>query len=212
MTEVIFLSAGVPDPKRGPEFAATADTVAIASAVEALLYVTLGRRLLVFGGQPAITPMVWTVAEEMGVDYGAWVRLYQSREFEDDFPEETARFANVEFAPKLKDRAQSLSAMREAMFGAHVFDAAVFIGGMAGIVDEYRLLLDRQPRTKMLPIYSTGGAVLNLAALGAPDNEPLRADMNYVRLFQEALDVSPMEHRFPTPADQPAEKRQRFRN
>lgn len=33
MTEAIFLSAGIPDPKRGPEYAATADTVAIASAV-----------------------------------------------------------------------------------------------------------------------------------------------------------------------------------
>jgi hypothetical protein len=37
MTESIFLSAGVPDPKRGPECAATADTVAITAAVSALL-------------------------------------------------------------------------------------------------------------------------------------------------------------------------------
>src|SRR3546814_9504194 len=47
MTEAIFLSAGVPDPKRGPQYAATADTVAITAAVSALVHVTLGRRLLV---------------------------------------------------------------------------------------------------------------------------------------------------------------------
>jgi hypothetical protein len=85
MAESIFLSAGVPDPKRGPEYAASADTVAIASAVSALVYVTLGRRVLVWGGQPAITPMIWIVAQDIGVDYGRWVHLYQSRYFKDEF-------------------------------------------------------------------------------------------------------------------------------
>jgi hypothetical protein len=33
MTDAIFLSAGVPDPKRGPQYAKTADTVAITAAV-----------------------------------------------------------------------------------------------------------------------------------------------------------------------------------
>ena len=61
MADAIFLSAGVPDPKRGPEYAATADTVAICAAVSALVHVALGRRLLVWGGQPAITPMIWVI-------------------------------------------------------------------------------------------------------------------------------------------------------
>ena len=42
MAEAIFLSASVPDPKRAPQYAATADTVAIASAVNSLAHVTLG--------------------------------------------------------------------------------------------------------------------------------------------------------------------------
>jgi hypothetical protein len=42
MTDAIFLSAGVPDPKRGPDYAKTADTVAITAAVSALVHVTLG--------------------------------------------------------------------------------------------------------------------------------------------------------------------------
>jgi hypothetical protein len=91
----IFLSAGVPDPRRGPEFAATADTVAITAAVSALVHVVLGRRLPIWGGQPAISPMIWVVAESLGVDYGAWVRLYQSQHFRDEFPEDNERLRNV---------------------------------------------------------------------------------------------------------------------
>lgn len=64
MMDAIFLSAGVPDPRRGPEYAATADTVAITAAVSALVYVTLGRRPLIWGGHPAITPMIWVIAED----------------------------------------------------------------------------------------------------------------------------------------------------
>ena len=47
MTDAIFLSAGVPDPKRAQQYAKTADTIAITAAVSALVHVTLGRRLLV---------------------------------------------------------------------------------------------------------------------------------------------------------------------
>ena len=93
----IFLSASVPDPRRSPKYFSTADPIAIGAAVSALVYVTLGRRLLVWGGHPAITPMIWAAAEDMGVDYAAWVHLYQSRLFQDEFPAENARFQNVTY-------------------------------------------------------------------------------------------------------------------
>src|SRR3546814_11014367 len=95
MTEAIFLSAGVPDPKRGPQYAATADTVAITAAVSALVRVTLGRRLLVWGGQHAITPMIWVVSQDIGLNYGHWDRLYQSRNFKDAYTEAYDRFKYV---------------------------------------------------------------------------------------------------------------------
>lgn len=117
MTDAIFLSAGVPDPKRGPQYAKRADTVAIAAAVSALVHVTLGRRLLVWGGQPAITPMIWVVAEGLGTDYGSWVKLYQSRHFNDEYPEDNQRFQNVIFTDDVvHDRERSLRLMRERMF------------------------------------------------------------------------------------------------
>src|SRR5262245_22683520 len=109
MVDAIFLSASVPDPKRAPDYAATADTVAITAAVSALVHVTLGRRLLVWGGHPAITPMIWVVANSIGVDYGRWVRLYQSRHFADEFPEDNERFQNVTFTDEIeKDLEKSL--------------------------------------------------------------------------------------------------------
>lgn len=146
MSGAIFLSAGVPDPRRGPEYAATADTVAITAAVSALTHVVLGRRVLVWGGQPAITPMILIVAEAMGIDYGRWVRLYQSRFFKDDFPEDNDRFSNVTFTEAVNGRETSLLAMRKSLFSDLTFEAAVFIGGMGGVIDEYELFRELQPK------------------------------------------------------------------
>ena len=204
MTEAIFLSAGVPDPKRGPQYAATADTVAIQAAVSALVYVALGRRMLVWGGQPAITPMIWVVAADMGVDYGGWVRLYQSRHFRDEFPEDNERFQNVTFSDDVDgDREKSLLAMRERMFTENRFSAAVFIGGMGGIVDEYELFARLQPNAAVIPVISTGGATLNVAERIGPISADLSSDLDYVALFHRHLGVPVQEGRYPHPHDQP---------
>jgi hypothetical protein len=211
MAEAIFLSAGVPDPKRGPQYAATADTVAITAAVSALVHVTLGRRLLVWGGQPAITPMIWVVAQDVGVDYGRWVRLYQSRHFKDEFPEDNQRFQNVTFTDEVeRDREKSLRAMRERMFSDHRFKAAVFIGGMGGIVQEYELFRRLQPDAAVVPVISTGGATLDVAAQAGPLSADLADDLDYVALFHRHLEISVREERFRSPDDQPALVERRF--
>jgi SLOG cluster3 family len=204
MTGAIFLSAGVPDPRRGPEYAATADTVAIQAAVSALVYVLMGRRVLVWGGQPAITPMIWVVAADMGVNYGDWVRLYQSRHFRDEFPEDSERFQNMTFCDDVDgDREKSLLAMRERMFSQHRFSAAVFIGGMGGIVDEYELFARLQPNATIVPIASTGGATLKVAELVGSIPADLSDDLDYVALFHRHLGVLVQEERYPRLKDQP---------
>jgi hypothetical protein len=211
MSGAIFLSAGVPDPRRGPEFAATADTVAITAAVSALVHVTLGRRLLIWGGQPAITPMIWIVAEGLGVDYGAWVRLYQSNHFRDEHPEDNERFRNVVYTDDIEgDRNRSLLHMRERIFGENLFDAAVFIGGMGGIVDEFRLLQHMQPATQMIPVVTTGGAVLNVANEMPALSEDLRHDFDYIALFHRHLQISGKERRYERPDQQPEAIADRF--
>jgi hypothetical protein len=204
--DAVFLSASVPDPKRGAQYAKTADTVAITAAVAALVHVTLGRRRLVWGGHPAITPMIWVVAENMNVDYGSWVRLYQSRYFEDDFPDENARFRNVTYTDDVDHNQEtSLRAMRERMFKDHEFGAAVFIGGMRGIIDEFELFQKFQPEARIVPVLSTGGAVLELSERLPSVDDDLTNDLDYVALFHRHLDISVKENRYPRPDDQPDE-------
>lgn len=211
MADAIFLSAGVPDPRRGPEYAATADSVAINAAVSALVHVTLGRRLLVWGGQPAITPMIWVVAQDIGVDYGRWVRLYQSQHFKDEFPEDNERFQNVTYTDDVdQDREKSLLLMRERMFSEHVFKAGIFIGGMSGIVQEYELFRRLQPKAAVVPIVSTGGATLEVASQVGGLSPDLAEDLDYVALFHRHLGISVREERFMSPDDQPSALEERF--
>lgn len=203
MAEAIFLSASVPDPKRAPQYAATADTVAIASAVNSLAHVTLGRRILIWGGHPAITPMIWLVAENIGVDYGSWVRLYQSKHFSDQFPEDNERFRNVTYTENIEnDRNKSLDAMREQLLSDYRFAAAVFIGGMDGILEEFDMFRRLQPHAAVVPVVSTGGASVELANRIPHVDPDLVDDFDYVAVFHRHLNISVKEERFNRPADQ----------
>lgn len=210
MADAIFLSASVPDPKKAPEFAETADPVAITAAVSALVYVTLGRRRLVWGGHPAITPMIWLVAQELEVDYGSWVTLYQSRYFEDEYPEDNARFNNVIYTePVDGDLEKSLLAMRVRMLSDNSLFAAVFIGGMGGVVSEFELVRQLQPTAHLIPVASTGGAALTITHL-AQITEDLRDDLDYISLFHRQLAISVREERFRRPQDQPLGVEERY--
>ncbi len=211
MAEAIFLSAGVPDPRRGPYFAATADTVAITAAVSALAYVVLGRRRLVWGGHPAITPMILVMSEGMSIDYAQWVTLYQSEYFEDEFPEDNKRFKNVVFTKKYSnDREASLKLMRERMFKENEFKAAVFIGGMGGVIAECEMFSQLQPHAKIIPVTSTGGASLDVAAKLGEVPTDFQNERDYVALFHQHLDISVKEERFRVPGEQPAVIEERY--
>lgn len=206
MEGAVFLSASVPDAARAPEHAKTARSVAITAAVQAVVHVTLGRRRLIFGGHPAITPMVRAIASDLGVDHGPWVRLYQSLFFEDDFPAETREFPDIVHVPAIKgDRAASLHVMRERMFTDEAIGAAVFIGGMAGIVDEFEMVRRLNPNAVLLPVSSTGGASLVVADLMDETFVDLARDLDYVGLFHRRLEIPfGLERRaHPEPLSQP---------
>jgi hypothetical protein len=211
VTEAIFLSASVPDPKRAPKYAESADTVAIGAAVGALVYVTLGRRKLVWGGHPAITPMIWVVAKSLGVEYGKWVTLYQSLFFEEEFPEDNQRFQNVIYIDAVKgNRYDSLQLMRERMFKDQKFNFAVFIGGMEGVFGEFELFKALQPDAQILPIASTGGAAMDVADRMPQRRSDLWDDLDYVSLFHRMLRIDPRELRFERPDSQPEKSEDRF--
>ena len=192
MKNAIFLSASVPD-RNSPNFIEDANTIAVASAVRALIFVILGRKPLVWGGHPSITPMIWSVAESLKVSYADWVRLYQSNYFEDDFPEQNEKFKNIEFIDEVVGELEaSLYEMRRRMFSDNSFSTAIFIGGMKGILDEAELLSKLSPETRLLPILSTGGATEEVLKYSDVDEElrhRLENDVDYILLFHDLCGI-----------------------
>jgi SLOG cluster3 family len=198
----IFLSASVPDPLRAPAYFNTADPMAIGAAVSALVYVTLGRRLLVWGGHPAITPMIWAAANDMNVDYGAWVHLYQSLFFKDEFPVENAQFKNVTYVDAVpNDRAASLLNMRQRMLGEHPYQAGVFVGGMEGTEEEFALFRQLHPAALVLPFASTGAAARSLYNSIPNLTGELLTSVDYVGILHRQLGIPPSHHRQLTTPD-----------
>lgn len=156
----VFVSASVPDPrKKGEEhYAETADNVAIRDAITAAVQVVTPAGKLVFGGHPAITPMVARVAAAMNTLEN--VQIFQSLWFQPMFPEENRAFRSLTLIPAASTQKQSLMDMRAAMLEGP-FDAALFIGGMKGVEDEFEAVWKRVPR--WFPLATTGGAARVLA-------------------------------------------------
>jgi hypothetical protein len=189
----IFLSASVPVIGRG-NFYETADPFLIQTAVRELVSMALGRRLIVWGGHPAITPMIWAVCEDLGVNYANAVVLYQSKFFSDIFPEENKRFGNVVYVDAVGDREQSLLRMRKDMLSRANLEAAIFIGGMEGVLDEHALFKQFHPREKVLTVPIAGGAAQQLAAdLGGVEGNLQNPD--FTKFFHVELNVAPNEER-----------------
>ena len=192
----IFLSASIPMVGRG-NYHETADPFLIQIAVRELLIAVIKNQKIVWGGHPAITPMIWTICQDLGVEYSSSVILYQSQFFEDRFPEENKHFRNVVFVDKVgEDREASLLAMRKAMLSRRDLNAAVFIGGMEGVEAECEIFRHFHPDRKVLPVPAPGGAARQLAErIGGFDEAALR-DVDFARLFrtelslEEGMDVS----------------------
>lgn len=186
----IFLSASIPQPGRG-DYHASANPFLIQFAVRELLTVCLGRRRVVWGGHPAITPMVWAVCEDLGVNYVKTVQLYQSRLLEKYFPPENEKFDNVILVDAVdNDRTKSLTRLRREMLDGK-FLAAVFIGGMEGIFEEYDLFTKLHPKSVVLAVSSPGGAAGELAKKIGQDSKRI----DFARIYYERLAVDPTEPR-----------------
>lgn len=185
----IFLSASVPLVGRG-NYHETADPFLIQCAVRELVMAVVRDRQIVWGGHPAITPMIWAICRDLNIDYSNSVVLYQSRFFEDRFPEENDHFRNVVFVGAVPDdREASLLRMREVMLSRHDLKAAVFIGGMEGVEAEYALFRRFHPDAKVLPVAAPGGAARQLAErLGGLDDVGLR-DVDFAGLFHTELSL-----------------------
>jgi SLOG cluster3 family len=195
----IFLSSSVPVIGRG-NYYESADPFLIQSAVREFVTLVLGRRLIVWGGHPAITPMVWAVCEDLGVDFARSVVLYQSKYFRDIFPEENKHFGNVEYVDSIPDdREASLLKMRRTMLSRHDLVAAVFIGGMEGVLEEHTLFTEFHPSAKILAVPAPGGAARQLAESLGDTDEPELQNVDFARLFYTELAIRPDEARTQLP-------------
>lgn len=189
----VFLSASLPDPKRHAKYHSTADLMAIRECVRALATVVLPRTRLVFGGHPAITPLIRIVGERLGRI--SRIRMYQSAFFVTQFPEDNERFSDVIVTRTVPgDREGSLRLMREEMIGSEVFAAGVFVGGMEGVEQEFEMFRSRQPDARLLPVASTGAAarlVFNDMTIASSDPlmSKLASSRVYGALFEELLGV-----------------------
>lgn len=188
--KTIFLSASIPLPDRHPKYHGTADVIAIRDAVISLASTVLPKFKLVWGGHPSITPLIYYVMQRLDLNVQQHVTLYQSRFFEHLFPEDNNRFENVILTENTHEAESSKFLMRKRMFTENQFAAAIFIGGMEGIEDEFKLFREFHPHALLLPIASTGAATRIVYSDYLPRemrNKRLENDYAYMSLFQDLL-------------------------
>jgi hypothetical protein len=184
----IFLSASIPFQDRNPKFYQTADVIAIRDAVKALATVVIPNSILIWGGHPAITPLIRFVMDKMGTDVRKHVTIYQSNFFREYFPEDNLAFENIKIINENIDRDSSLLDMRNAMIKENDFKAGIFIGGMEGVEEEFLMFKKSHPTALLLPIASTGAA----ARIIYDDQFPkldikLKKEYAYMSLFKSLL-------------------------
>ena len=186
----IFLSASVPLEERDPKFFETADVIAIRDAVIALASTVLTNKeyRLIWGGHPSITPLITLVLDRYDLKMSDRVILYQSMESEKFFPPENKDVGVRRITDKKENRDASLLLMRQMMINTNEYEAAVFIGGMEGVLDEYAMFQEQHPETLCLPIASTGAAA-QLLFNKQPEkfDKRLMTELSYTSLFKELL-------------------------
>ncbi|MET3414049.1 hypothetical protein [Methylobacterium sp. 1030] len=190
---VVFLSASVPDPARDPAYFDSSDVIAIRDAVRALATVVLPKGRLVWGGHPAITPLIRVVAEGIGATRAESVTLYQSRFFRKDIPADNTAFERVVWTRSARgNRERSLAILRREMLASERFDAGIFVGGMEGVEAEFDLFKQMQPAAAAVPIASTGAAAARIFERNRQQfPAELETNLAYPSLFRGILGSRP---------------------
>jgi len=187
----LFLSASVPSPERPQFYDGEEAHRQIEDAVISFSRAVFAEGgTLVFGGHPAISPLVAMVAGEYLAPLRAEagersrppvpIEIYQSRAFEGFLPDETLMMFRLGYArlhwidavggerfdPKApRDQPPcpgSMEEMRRRMIGEMQPVAMVAIGGMQGIFDELRIFRDLRQGAPVYSLATTGGAAARL--------------------------------------------------
>ena len=184
----IFLSASIPLAERDTKYFDTADNTAIRDAVIALARIVLLKAELVWGGHPSITPLIKLVLEKQQLKVEDRVTLYQSNFFAKFFPPENEYVEKIIRTDALADKISSLQLMRHKMIVENDFCAAIFIGGMEGVEDEYNLFKKAHPDCPVFPIASSGAASKILYIKNQFKDKKLLTDFCYLPLFDELFE------------------------
>ena len=185
---MIFLSASI--PVLGREFYGTEDVIAIREAIMAFTKVCMEDKIpFYFGGHPAITPLIWEVAKDYAPDdFKGLIRIYQSEFFKDKTPMEVSFFENIVWTERKDDIPSSVAFMRHQMFSENrTTAAAVFIGGMKGVIEEFDLIKEYNPEIKIYPMATTGAASRELYKSLKINDPDLEDNYSYVSVFRKYL-------------------------
>lgn len=192
----IFLSVGVPGSDS--PFHDTCDRMLLQAALRTFLYTVLGRKHLVFGGHPSISPLILAVCEDLKVENKFAVTVYQSEFLEEDAPKVNSRLGNLIKVAAASSLESSLANMSEIMFRSHQFETAVFIGGDHATLEKYARFKDLHPTSKVIALRSAGGASAAIASMEAalhesapvsPPGKDYDELLDYVGLFTSCLSI-----------------------
>ena len=229
-SRAVFLSASIPDPER---WSGSFDAYEVTDAVVAFGRAVLGAGgVLVTAAHPTIAPLLLYIAAELPVESARdRVIVYQSDLFERVLPAPTLRFeeagvGELRWTPAAEGDTpepgswdNSLRTMRRQMLEEADPVAAVFIGGMEGIRDEFELFGEMYPDRPLYPVGRPGGEAADLAEtqeLRIPD---LHDGDVYPALFRRvvadiATDPASLRattSRQPSPRPQPSSRSSRSR-
>lgn len=122
---------------------------------------------LVFGGHPAISPLVLAAARaaDAGRAPRKRVAVFQSYFFGNLVPSETLdlwEHGHLIWTERRATKAESLEVMRAQMLEVDNIVAGVFVGGMDGVLDEAAVFDLKQPTRPQFSVASTGAAAADL--------------------------------------------------
>ncbi len=184
----VFLAASIPLPDRDRKFYDTADIIAIRDSVRALATVVIPNAKLIWGGHPAITPLIRFVLSAMKIDLKEHVTLYQSKFFEKSFPKDNFFFEDIKLIPANINREKSMVDLRNVMIKDNDFKVGIFIGGMEGVIEEFKLFQESHPNALLLPFASTGAAAkLIYDNMKTKLDVRLKNDYAYMSLLKDLL-------------------------
>jgi hypothetical protein len=195
----VFLSASIPDSDRWQgRFDALEVTDAVVAAARTILTAS---GTLITAAHPTIAPLLLYVAAELpSREEGPSVIVYQSELFTNVLPEPTRRFGEegvgeLRWTPAIPGEApepgrwdESLRLMRRRMLNETEPVGAIFIGGMAGIVDEFHMFREFFPARPVYPVGRPGGEARGLAEQIDSAVPRLRDDDVYPALFRRIID------------------------